>query len=243
MEYTISQSELVRRKIAYSTLSISLMAGLLFASILLKFPVPVGGYLIVLTVILLLGLYSFKFLHTLSQTKIYLSNQILERKVHGSSEKYLIGEISHVQIKWTTHDTIREIYIWLQNDKSIFISALNHFEEFKNDLVDKLDTHVIVKETREPLDFDHPIFYAVLGLPISTAGVFMYTLILTWNYQRIKIVILAFFVYLLLLGIYFIAAKPISNRYGNKTIVTDYITGVTMISFGILLIFIFFSRT
>lgn len=240
MKYKASQIEIARRKRAYLTLSISLMIGLLLASIIFDFPIGGGGYLLVATSIFLLGAFSFSFLRKLTKTTINLSNQTLERTTNNISEKYLLNEIEKIKIKWTTNNTIREIYIYLRNGKSIFISALDDFEEFKKDLLDKLDKNVTVKETHEPLDFDHPLFYSLLGLPISTIGVLSIKSIPYLNNQHIKFLGAAFSIYLLVLGTYFTATKPLSKEYGNKTVIADYLVGFVMIGLG--MVFVFYTH-
>lgn len=241
MKYRISQTEINRRKRAYLTLSISLIVGLILASIILNFPVSIHGYLLTITVIFLIGAFSFRFFRNLSQIKINLSAQSLYRITNGAAEKYPLSNINHVKVKWTTNNTVREIYIWLSNGKSVYVSALDHFEEFKKDLFGKLAEDVKIQEIHEPLNFDHPLFYSLLGLPISAIGVLIFKSIPYLSYQHIKIGLMAFFVYLFILGIYFIDAKPLSRRYGNKTVVSDYIAGVLMMCLAIAILF--FSLT
>jgi len=235
MEYKTSQIEITRRKRAYLTLSTSLMLGLFLSSLIFNYSVGIGRYLLVATSIFLLGAFSFSFLRKLTKTTINLSSQTLERVTNKVSEKYLLNEIEKIKIKWTANNAIREIYIYLNNGKSIFISALDNFEAFKKDLLDKLDKNITIKEMHEPLDFDHPLFYSLLGLPISTIGVLAVKLIPYLNYQHIKFLETVFSIYLLALGIYFIAMKPLSKRYGDKTVIADYLIGLAMIGLGIVL--------
>jgi hypothetical protein len=214
-EYIISQDEILRRKKAYTTLSTSLIVGLILASIIFSYPVPIGGYLLAVIAILLIGTFSFRFFRGLSQTKIILSSQFLKRIVKGVTEEYLLKDINHIKVKWTTNNTIREVYIWLSNRRSIYISALDNFEGFKKDLLGRLDKDAKIEETHEPLDFDHPLFYSILGLPVSTIGVLIFKLIPVLNYQHVKIGITVFSIYLFVFGIYFFITKPLSKRYGN----------------------------
>lgn len=241
MDYRISQTEITRRKRAYLTLSTSILVGLALASIILHFPVSIGGYVLTITVIFLLGAFSFRSFHTLSQTKIALSNQALKRIVNGISEEYILGNVNRVKLKWTTNNTIREIYVWLSNGTSVYVSALDHFEEFKKDLFGKLDEDVKTEEVREPIDFDHPLFYSLLGLPISAIGVLFFKVVPFLSYQYIKIGVIIFFIYLLVFGIYFIFVKPLSKRFGNKTVVSDYVMGCLMICSAIVIFFLFRS--
>jgi hypothetical protein len=241
MEYTISHIEITRRKKAYTTLSFSVIIGLFLASPILNFPISIGGYTAVAVALFLLGAFSYRFFYDLLKLKINLSNQLLERVVDGRSEKYLLHGVARVRVKWTTNSTIREVYIWLNGGGSVFITALDHFEEFKKELLDKLGKGVKIEEIHEPIDFDHPLFYSLLGLPISFVGVLICKLIPSLSYQNIQAGIIVFFIYLFILGTYFIVAKPISKRSGNKTVVSDYITGAAMICTGIILLLFFLN--
>jgi len=233
-EYVISKTEINRIKKAYATLLISLIVGQILASKILHFPITIINYFYFIIAFFLLGVLSFRLLNFLLHIKIVLSTQMLERINNKTSESFLIKNIIKVKIKRTTKNTIREIYIWLQDGKSVFISAIENFEQFRNDLISKLDKNVAVREMHEPIDFDHPLFYSVLGLPISFIGVYLIKLITNFNYARIGIALLVFSVYLLVIGIYFIYAKPISKRYGNKTRIIDFAFGIFMICSGII---------
>ncbi len=241
MKYLISPVEITRRKKAYTTLSISLIIGLFLASIIFSFPISPGGYLLVGSLVFLIGASSFIFFHHLSPIKIILSNQSLTRKHDQVSEEYLLTKVSRVEIKWTTNHTIREIYLWLNDGKSVFITALNNFEQFREDLLGKLNRSVAVQEKHELLDFDHPLFYSILGLVISNVSVLTIRLMSNVNYQNAQILSLVFFIYTLILGIYFAVAKPISRRCGDNTQIADYIMGILMVGAGIMVLFLIFN--
>jgi hypothetical protein len=242
MIYLISKKEISRRKKAYITLSISLIVGFILASIVFNSPIVVSSCIPIIGTIFLLGIVSFKFFRNISQTKISLSDQTLERTIKGTSEKYHLDKINRIKIKWTSKNTIREIYIWLDNNKSIFVTALDHFEEFRKDLLDRLDKNIAIKEIHEPLNYDHPLFYSILGLPLSAICVLVFKLIPSMNYQSTKIVLIIFSIYLFVFGLYFLISKPISKRSGNKTITSDYIVGILMICLGLIISFIFITR-
>jgi|WetSurMetagenome_2_1015567.scaffolds.fasta_scaffold00353_21 hypothetical protein len=239
MEYLISQTEISRRKKAYATLSVSLIIGLVLASIIFDFPISVIGFIPVIGTIFLIGIFSFISFHYLLQTKILLSRQSLVRARNQVREEYSLAKINRVKIKRTTNKTIREIYIWLSGGKSVFITALDHFEQFEKELLGMLDKDIAIEEIHEPIDYDHPLFYSILGLIISSIGVLTIKLIANFNAQSMHILALAFFVYALTLGIYFIVGKPISKRFGVKTKIADYLTGAFMICSGIIILIIF----
>lgn len=236
MEYGIVKKEILRRKTSYLTLSLSLLAGLFVFSTVCTLQISYIHYLLFCSTLFLIGAFSFTFLRNLSRIKTTLTNQLLKREAFGISKEYPLHKISHVKIKWTTHKTIREIYIWLNNGESVFISALEHPEQFKKDLLEKLDKHVIIKETHEPIDFDHPLFYSLLGFPISGVGVWAIQSISRIHYQQERALINIFFVYLLLLGIFFLIASPLSKRYIRKNKIADVIVGAFMIISGLTLL-------
>jgi len=127
MDYIISQAEISRRKKAYTTLSISILLGLLLTSILFSIPIAIGVYLLVVGILMSLGLFSFVFFHKLSKTTIKLSSQALKRISNGTVEEYPLARIKRIRIKRTTSNNIREVAIWLDGRESIFISALDAF--------------------------------------------------------------------------------------------------------------------
>jgi hypothetical protein len=241
MEYKISKGEINRRKKAYAALSISLMVGLFSASTIFNYPVPVIGYILVFISLFLIGVFSFGFFHSLSQTKISLSGQSLIRVNNQLHEEYLLEKINRVKIKWTTNKTIREIYIWLIDGKSIFLTGLDRFENFRKDLLGKLNNNIHAKETHELLNFDHQIFYPVLGVVISGVGVFVIKIIANLNPQSLKLLLFISFIYMFILGLYFIIARPISKRLMNKKKIIDWIIGLIMICAGICLLLSGFS--
>jgi hypothetical protein len=146
--------------------------------------------------------------------------------------------VNKIRIKWTTNDTVREMYIWLNDGNSIFISALENFERFKKKLVASVNKAVKVEEIHEPIDYDHPLFYSILGLPIGYMCVLIYKLVPVLSLNNIKLGLISFSAYLILLGVYFIKNRPISRRSGEKALSTDYIIGLLMISFGGVILFL-----
>jgi hypothetical protein len=239
VEYKISNSEINRRKKAYITFSISLIIGLFLSSMIFDFPTAFINCYLTIGAMFIIGLFSFRFFRYLLQTKILLSNESLVRVNNQLHEEYSLGKIKHLKIKWTTNNTIREIYVWLEDGKSIFLTGLDNFEQFRKDLLGKLGKEVAIKEVHEILDFDHPLFYLILGLVLSGIDVVFMKLIAGFNFQNIQILLSALFIYMFILGIYFIIAKPISKRLNNQKKAIDYLSGLVMIGAGV---FIFILR-
>lgn len=148
-------------------------------------------------------------------------------------EVCLLSDVTKIKIKTTTKGTIREIYIWFCNGQSMFINGLEKIEEFQSNLLNKIDKKVTVKKITEPIDFDHLLFYPALGLIISFACVYLTKLILNLDEFNMKMVLYAFLIYVLAVGLYFIFLKPIAKRYGSQKRAVDYIFGITMVCAGI----------
>mgnify|MGYP003392877327 CR=1 FL=1 len=237
MEYVISKKEIVRRKAAYLALCVSLMIGVFSGSLIFNLSISTLGYTSIAVALFLIGLFSFDFFRKILKIRIEILPQSLRRINGNSTEEYALSKINRVVIKWTANKTIREIYIWLSDGKSIFITALDGFERFKDELIGKLKD-ASVKEKHELIDFDHPLFYPILGLLTGGISVFLFKMMINLDYQQIRKGAFLFFGYLILFGMYFIIFKPISKRSGNKTHFYDYILGSLFIVIGIALFII-----
>jgi len=233
MKYTISKKEMSRRIKAFSTLSASLTAGVILASFVLQFPVSVIAYFCIVFVFVLIVALLFKLFDSLSRVTVILSDKRLERINGGKSENYIIADIKEIRIKRTKSNIIREIHISFLDGKGIFISALEEFEDFISELTSRLGKDVVIKKIREPIDFDHPLFYSILGFPISFACIFLFKIIARADFFKMKSIIFVFSIYLFAAGIYFPFKKPISERYGKKSYPVDYIVGLFMVCCGI----------
>lgn len=240
MEYRISQTEISRRKKAFLALCVSILLGTASGSVIYKFPILIGGYLVVICILLLIGLFSSSFLKKISDTKIQLSDQEILREIGPFSEKYPIAKVKRIEIKWTTRKIIREIYIRFQGGRNIAITAIDSFEKFKNSLLELVKTQVIVKEKHEQLDFDHWLFYPILGLFIGNLSVLGLKSLISIDLQQIKIGEMFFLAFLFIFSLYFFITTSISKRSGSQTKFQDYLTGGIMIFFVILFLALMF---
>jgi hypothetical protein len=236
MEFTVSKVELNRRKKAFTTLLVSLVIGIFLFSKLFNFPIAQVGFLLTGTIFVVIDAITFQFLDSLSRMKICISDQKIERQKGIDIEKYPISEIDSLKIKRRTNGVIREIYISFYNHKRLYLNAFEEqFESLKDVLVGKLNNKILVKEIREPLNFDHFLFYPILGLLIGCASIFIFKQILKVDYLTIRVVLLSFSAYTFCLAIYFISKKPISVGSGRDQIVADYIFGIGLVFISVLM--------
>lgn len=229
MEYKTSAVEIKRRKTAYFALAISIVIGTFLSSKMYSVSLPTflyGSELIALT---LLGALSFFFFKKISRMNITLSANALWRTAGTHQEKYLFSQIEKIYIKWTTRHTLREVYIWMTDGRSVFLTGLQNFKQLRQELLSKVDRKAEVHEWREPLDFDSQLFYPLLGLLISNMSVLSFKKIIQLNPRQLRLGLVAFAGYLFIFSGYFFLVAPISKRSGNHTKIQDVITGIVML--------------
>jgi len=231
MDFITSKIELKRRKIAFLVLSISMIAGVFIASFALNYTVSSAGYLVPVLALFIIGVLSFKFLGNISHLKIRVSGAHIQRITPKSSESYPLSDVSRIKIKRRSSGGIREIYLYFKGRKNLSITAQEeHFERLIKTLLSKTGKNVEVKEVREPINFDHPLFYPILGLAIGFIGVFCTKYAAKMDFVVAKAFIYGFSAYLLAMATYFYLAKPISSRSGQKHAFVDSLVGLTMIA-------------
>lgn len=194
---------------AFLALSVSLFLGLILASILFNFPI-LYLFLGLLGVILLISnLWLKVFFKKFLKMKISLSKEFLIKE----DQKFLIKKINKLTIKKTTNNTFREIGIFFDDGKSLFINGIGNFKKFEENLIKNVDKNVVIKHIREPMDFDSIFFYPILGLILSFMTIYFLKLMITFNDQVMKIIFCVSIIYTFSIGIYLIISKPIKKRY------------------------------
>ncbi|HPJ17388.1 MAG TPA: hypothetical protein PK639_04150 [Candidatus Woesebacteria bacterium] len=209
IKFKVSEEKIVRREEAFLALSISSFLGSILAAILFGFSISYlflvvfGGFLF------LVNIWLKVFFNRYLKMKTCLSKEYLIR----GKGKFLIKEINKLTIKRTTNNTVREIGIFFDNGKSLFINGLSNFESFEKQLIKNIDKNVVIKNIREPLDFDSIFFYPILGLILSLGTGYLFKLMANFSYQTMQIVLYVSIIYIFLLGIYLVISKPIAKRY------------------------------
>jgi len=218
MEFNISKNEITRRKKAFATLLFSMIVGLFLGSSLFSYPISMYGYLLVIAAFFLLITITFIFFESLSRLKIHISDEGIKKISGKLSESFLFSDIKSIKIKRRTNGIIREIYVFFHNRKELIITAFEEdFEKIRDLLVGKVNSSTSIKEVKEPIDFDHPIFYSLLGLPISFISILFIKIVTTLDYFKLKYVLFALAIYVFIIGLYFIIKKPMAIRIGKKT--------------------------
>ncbi len=228
MEYTISQSEIFRRKKAFLSLIICILVGIVLASYIFNIQVSGLEVFLVIMVGLLVIWLTWWFLASLSKTKLCLGDEYIERIDENDSQRVYLSDIEVIKIRRRTSGIIREIYLWSRNNKKLFFSG---FEDNFKDIELYIRKKILVekiKEERELFDFDHWLFYPFLGILLGILGIGLMVLLQNLSDNILFIFLFIFSIFMFLLSMYFIFSQPISARRGKKSVIVDYLIGVIM---------------
>ncbi len=239
-EFNTSTSEMNRRKKAFLTLSISffISISISFFSFFLSYLQLVLPFMTILALFLTFAVLSFnRFLDRSKSIKINISDQKIEKNWFNKNDIYDIKSITSVKIKRTTANLIREIRFVISGVRPFYINGLDRFEEFNNHLLLIIGKNVKIYEVKEPINFDHPLFYVLLGTLVGIFSIlFLKLLFIYSNYIRLFQLSTACFV--IVVGIYWLFSKPITGRYGQNKKIMDNVMGTLFIIIGFALVFI-----
>jgi hypothetical protein len=93
---------------------------------------------------------------------------------------------------------------------------------------------VNVSEFREPIDYDHPLFYIIFGFLVGFFTFYGIKLLSLVNTEILKWVQCGLVVFIVASGLFWMINRPLS-RYGIKKPVADRIFGIVLVMTGIAL--------
>lgn len=241
MEYSIAGKEINRRIYAFARLSVSLLFGTILNFIL--FPIPdftvVLAVVILLTIFLLLLLFiTLRSFSSLRAVSVKLLATAIERIDHIHKDKIAYDDITAISTVWGTRKQIREIKICTKQGEFYILNGLNNLEQLYAVLRKKTNLQVKILENHEPIDYDHPLFYVVLGLVLGTFISLFVKQLFYASSDQVHVILFISGVYNLLLAFYFLAKYPISKRYGQRTKVLDYVLSAFLGISGVLMIWV-----
>lgn len=239
-EYSTSISEMNRRKKAFMNLSISLFISISvsFFSFFHSYLQTALPFMVIIALFLLIAVLLFnRFLERSKSIKINISDQKIEKNWFDKKDIYDFESITSVKIKRTTVNLIREIRLAISGARPFYVNGLDRFEEFRNCLQLLTGKDVKFYETKEPIDYDHPLFYVLLGTSVGILSIlFLKVLFIYSNY--IWLFQLTISCLVSVFGIYWLFSKPLTGRYGQNKKNTDNLTGTLFIIIGLALMFI-----
>jgi hypothetical protein len=194
----------------------------------------------VLFIALLLISSIFYFNHLLEVSKqgqVTVGEKEIEHIHARIANRYPVASITGIIVKRTVKGTIREIRFVTNVSGSFYINGLNNFENFFNRISAVVNKYVIITTLREPIDFDHRMFYPILGTVVGVVSVLLLKVGLSLSTNSFAILQIAIAVFSATLGIYWLISKPMVGRYGKRFLLTDIIVGIAMVVTGVYLLF------
>jgi hypothetical protein len=241
VEYRISPSEINRRKGAFSSLMLSILVGLIVSSIdFLISHVLLSCILVLVIAGLLFGatVLNIRWQNNFARKRMLVGDQGISRISGESMETWLFRDIRKINIKRTAKNNIRQIKISLASGRSSVFNGLasDDFEQFKTSLAEHCLSAEII-EIREPVDFDHPLFYPALGLVLSSLFTVFIRLIVGLNDASLKIVYICIVAYVVLVGLAIFLMRPYYNLNGPRGRTNDISLGIAFLILALLLYF------
>jgi cation transporter-like permease len=244
VEYHISETEINRRKGAFSSLMLAVMIGLIVS--LLDFLVSQIPLSLILTLVvsgLLFGasVLNIRWQNSFARKRLLVDDQAIKKIGEHSEEVYFYKYIRRITVKRTVKGYIRQIKLTLDSGRSTTINGLGP-DDFEN--LDKTLTghcsNAIVKSMKEPIAFDHPLFYPILGLVISSLFSVFIRLGVGLNESNLKIIYICILSYIAIVGIAIFLMRPYYNLHGRKGRRTDIIMGTMFLLIAVILYFYVF---
>jgi len=235
-----SRIEIKRRKVAFLQLIISFTVGFIIFSNIFHVLNYLPYYILIIVILAIMYLLTSNFLNLLARQKIIINEKEIQQDSGKKIGEYLFSEINSITIKRRNNRVIREIYIYFSNHKNLFISAFeNDFETIKDTVLKRINKNVRISEVFEPIDYDHFLFYPVLGMTISFFSIFLFNKLIFASFSSLRVFIIVASIYVFSIGIFFIFKTPIANQLGRKQLFSDYIFGAGMILACMVMLLIF----
>ncbi len=239
-QFTASVSEMDRRKTAFQSLCASIIVSIALMGFTLFSPNWQAVLVTILFITLLLisaVLYFNHLLEVSKQTQVTVGEKEIEHIHAGIATRYPVASIAGIIVKRTVKGTIREIRFVTNLSGSFYINGLNDFESFLNCIYVSVNKEVSVTTIREPMDFDHWMFYPILGVVVGVVSVLFLKTGLSLSANSFAIVQIAITVFSAFFGVYWLIRKPMVGRYGKKFLLTDIIVGIAMVVTGVYLLY------
>jgi hypothetical protein len=236
--YSMSPVEMDRRLRAYTTFVVSLLSGIALSSIDYLRSAPVIWLTCVAGLALAVALSRLGFARSFksySLVELRLDDSCIERSRGTSSEKYALADIVGLRIVRTARQSIREITARLSDGRRLSMNGVEGFERLEQELRSRIPANAAITGAREPIDYDHPLFYVVLGALVGLTFTLAVRAMSTLGESGMRWTTLGIACYSIVMGACFLFARPISQRYGPKSRFSDFLIGSLALLAGIVL--------
>jgi hypothetical protein len=236
--YGTSAAEMDRRLRAYTTLIVSLLFGVAVSSIdfIRSAPAVSLALLAGLALALILSRFALKrSLRGYAQIRLSMDESSIERTRGTSSEQYPLADVAGLRVVRTSRGSIREITARLGNGRRLSVNGVEAFERFEEELRRRVPAGIAIAEAREPIDYDHPLFYVIFGVLVGLAFTTAVRAMATLGEGGVRWTFLGIAGYSFVLGAYVLIARPIAQRYGPRSRLGDIFLGSLGLLAGVVL--------
>ena len=228
-----------RRLRAYTAFIVSLLSGIALSSINYLFSAPAIWLACLAGLVLVLALSRLGFVRSFenySLLELRLSDSHIERTRGTASEKYPLADITGLRILRTSRKSIREITARFSNGRRFSMNGVEDFERLEQELRSRIPASAAVTEAREPIDYDHPLFYVVFGGLVGLTFTLAVRAMASLNENGLRWTTLGIACYSIVLGTFLLIARPIAQRYGPKSRFGDFVLGLFALLAGVVLV-------
>ena len=234
LQFIVSLSEMDRRRRAYTTLIISIFAGVTFSIIDVTVAYPaisiaaLAGFALLLAVSLM---YFNRLFRKTTEAVVLLDNEYLQRTSAASIKRCRLDTIVRLWIKRTVKGTIRVVEATMIDKRRIIVNGLQEFEAFRAALEQRVRKDVALIEFRELIDFDHPLYYVFFGLFTGASSALFIRFLTMLDFHTLKRIQMGIIGFVSATGIFWLINRPFS-RYGVHKPIADYLFGASVLAAG-----------
>ena len=236
MQYSINQNEIKRRRKAFVSLCLFFCLGLLFVQLFVKVEIFSSLFIIFASALVIFIIMTFVYLSVYSQNKLIINEMNIALANGKNSASLCFKDIIRLKIKRRTNGVIREIYMWTQSGKALYINAFeNDFEIIEKEIKKFIPGNTKIEEEREFINLDHFLFYPIFGLIIGLISMFSLTALSGLSEGKTVLLFWAISIYAFALGWYFAIKKPLSLRSAKNTAKSDYFFAALLIIISVII--------
>ena len=228
--FIIDMDEMRRRRVAYTTLIISVFSGCLLSALLFfGFKMILAVFFPVLALLLFYSrVQCFRAFKKFMETKVVLDDHHIERIRPASSMRYPLDSVTGIRVKRTTRGLIRAIQLQMVDKGQPGITTLDKIEAFERELRKRISPSARVLSVKEPIDYDHPLFYVYFGLSVGFVMSGIMKLITVLDTAVLHWIQFSCIAFVFSAGIFWLVCMPL-KRYGYGKKYTDALFGTFLV--------------
>lgn len=234
--FRVSRREIERRVKAFVALTVSwVVAQVVFVWVFLTSVLGAGLLytgLVTIALVMILAVTAYFFYSRHIKTEIKVTDRKLTKVTTAKSYSVYFADVAEIRTVITSRGTVREISLKTDDGGYLRVDGLDDFDALYK-LVSERCGNVRKIVHKEPLDYDHVLFYPVLGVILAGFSAVLVGVIA--NGIAANILIGLVLVYCVAVGAGVGIMKPLTRQYGDKSTVFDYIIAGVLVAVSLVL--------